>query len=233
MAYDPTIQLLIIDDDVQVLGVLEDLFSNEENLSVTALSESLEAIELVKRKRFDLIITDLSMPKADGIAVTRAVQASNPEALVVIITGYASLETTLEAIHLGVYDYITKPFQIGEFRILISNAARRIRLERENRHLNQQVELMTGHLKELESERAVLLGRLDEATQRLARVSQPEAERPNPAARRPLSDPNKILFYERMAAGGRVVDIAAGKLNNEIRGAPMEGEPLPNQKEAS
>ncbi|MCX7012317.1 MAG: response regulator [Candidatus Sumerlaeota bacterium] len=233
MAYDPTIQMLIIDDDVQVLGVLEDLFSAEEHLSVTALSESLEAIELIKRKRFDLVITDLSMPKADGIAVTRAVQAANLEALVVIITGYASLETTLEAIHLGVYDYITKPFQIGEFRILISNAARRIRLERENRYLNLQIELLTKNLKALESERAVLLGRLDEATRRLAHASQPEAERLNPAARRPLADPNKILFYERMAAEGRVVDLGVGKPVNEVGGEPMEGEPLPRQKEAS
>lgn len=197
MAYNPVIELLIIDDDMHVLAVLEDLFSGESDVAVTAMSDSVEAIELIHKRSFDMVITDLMMPKADGLAVTRAVQETNKDSLVIIVTGFASLETTLEAIHLGVYDYITKPFQIDEFRLLVANASKRIRLERENADLKALIKTLEHEIESMRENAAEESG-------------LPGAKSPGGlpmevglnAARPTGPDPNKISVYERVASRG-------------------------------
>jgi len=215
VAYNPTIELLLIDDDLHVLAVLEDLFSGEDDVAVTAMSDSVEAINLIRRKRFDLVITDLVMPVADGLAVTRAVHEIQPEALVMIITGYASLETTLEAIHLGVYDYITKPFQIDEFRLLVSNAATRIRLQRENFELRKQVDALQREKQAWQKARA--------------QAQDPRSENdalPTPAPRSAAADASKLSIYERMAGGHGRAALARDERFDPLRGESAAGESL-------
>jgi DNA-binding response OmpR family regulator len=129
------LKVLIVDDDITVLTLLEEVFKNDKGLSVVTMSDSEEAYNRLSVEMFDLLITDLVMPKVDGLKLLEHAIDANPELLVVVITGYASLETTLEAIHAGVYDYITKPFRIEEFRLLVNNAAARIRLVNENEAL--------------------------------------------------------------------------------------------------
>jgi DNA-binding NtrC family response regulator len=205
VAYDPTIRMLIVDDDLHVLAVLEDLFAAESGVEVTPMSDSLEALELIRRQRFDLVISDLMMPKADGLSVTRAVQETNPDTLVIIITGFASLETTLEAIHLGVYDYITKPFQIDEFRLLVTNATTRIRLERENRVLKAQLESIEGELAALQAGQSRLLSELSESRQGAPRPSAGETEADGQGQKQTVkSGAKKIGVYEKMADDYRV-----------------------------
>ncbi|NQU43297.1 response regulator, partial [bacterium] len=130
------IRVLIVDDDTSVLGLLEEVFTGDSSLRIATLSSSEEAYELLGQETFDLLITDLMMPQINGLKLLEHALSIHPEILVVMITGYASLETTLQAIHAGVYDYITKPFRIEEFRLLVYNAAARIRLVQENRALH-------------------------------------------------------------------------------------------------
>lgn len=132
------VKVLIVDDDLSVLALLEDVFSGDPSLHVATMSDSREAYDRLEKESFDLIITDLMMPGVDGLRLLERAVALDPDALVVIITGYASLETTLEAIHAGVYDYITKPFRVEEFKLLVYNAAVRIRLAHENRALRKE-----------------------------------------------------------------------------------------------
>lgn len=131
-------KMLVVDDDVTVLSLLEEVFREDMSLDMETLSDSEEALRRLTSKHYDLLISDLMMPKVDGLQLVEKSIEANRDILVVIITGYASLETTLEAIHAGVYDYITKPFRIEEFRLLVYNAAARIRLMKENRHLRFQ-----------------------------------------------------------------------------------------------
>ncbi len=138
------VKVLIVDDDPSIITLLEEVFSVDPSLSVTALSDSQEAFNLLDREAFDLLITDLMMPKIDGLMLLEHAVAAHPDILVVIITGYASLETTLEAIHAGVYDYITKPFRLEEFRLLVNNASERIRLKQENKTLLKEKENVNG-----------------------------------------------------------------------------------------
>jgi len=197
--YDTTIRMMIIDDDLHVLAVLEDLFTTESDVQVTALSDSREAIARLRQEHFDMVITDLMMPKSDGLAVTRAVQELSPETLVIIITGFASLETTLEAIHLGVYDYITKPFQIDEFRLLVSNASKRIRLERENQYLHAQLGAREQQLHQLETVQSELTAELQSLRQQLVATPEPVIQ----VGRNVAPSANKLSIYERVAGDFR------------------------------
>jgi len=148
---DP-LNVLIVDDDETILSLLEEVFSGDPSLRITTLADSQEAYEVLGTGAFDLIITDLMMPKVDGLKLLEKAVAHKPDALVVIITGYASLETTLCAIHGGVYDYITKPFRVEEFRLLVHNAAARIRLMRQNKDLLRENSELKAQLAALRAE---------------------------------------------------------------------------------
>jgi two-component system response regulator PilR (NtrC family) len=97
------------------------------------------AIDLLRRETFDLIVTDLRMQGQDGLAVLRTARERAPETAVVVVTAYASTETAVEAMKLGAYDYVTKPFKLDEIRVTLSNALERKRLKDENRALRRQL----------------------------------------------------------------------------------------------
>lgn len=133
------IDLLVVDDDLHILTLIQDALFGSEDFVVTAMSDSMAASDLLQRKRFDLLITDLMMPKVDGLTLACMATEANPDTLVVIITGYPTFDTSLEAIKLGVYDYLTKPFSMDEFFFVLGKSAIRIRLTRENRLLAERV----------------------------------------------------------------------------------------------
>jgi DNA-binding NtrC family response regulator len=155
------VKVLIVDDDPVVLSVLEETFSNEENLAISTMSDSEEAYQRLARESFDLLITDLMMPRVDGLSLLQHATKCQPDILVVMVSGYASLETTLQAIHAGVYDYITKPFRMEEFRLLVHNVAGHIRLKAENKSLGEEVTTLKERVARLEES---LLNAQQEAT---------------------------------------------------------------------
>lgn len=132
-------KILIVDDDKKLLSVLKTIFS-EEGHEIITCSDGLYAIETCHKQVFDLIITDLMMPGANGIEVLKEARKIHPETLVILITGYASLETAVQAIRDGAYDYITKPFKLEEIKIVVRNAGEKIHLIRENRRLLQKLQ---------------------------------------------------------------------------------------------
>jgi DNA-binding NtrC family response regulator len=81
------------------------------------------------------VLTDISMPGADGFEVLRAARSANPSAFVVIMTGYASLDSAIQAVRLGAHDYLTKPFTLGQIDVILRNIGQRVALECENRDL--------------------------------------------------------------------------------------------------
>src|SRR2546430_1578708 len=105
---------------------------------VSAASDGEEAIAHIDKELFDLVITDLKMPKAGGLDVLRAVKESSPESVVLIITAFASAESAVEAMKLGAYDYLTKPFQVDEVQLIVRNALEKRRLSTENMLLKRE-----------------------------------------------------------------------------------------------
>ncbi len=127
------LKILIVDDDKTLLSALKSILDQEND--VTVCNDGNKAIELCQNEKFDLIITDLMMPGASGLEVLTETRKIDPDSLVVLITGFASLETAVQAIREGAYDYITKPFKLEEIKIIVNNAREKIRLIRENRKL--------------------------------------------------------------------------------------------------
>ncbi len=131
---DPSIRSVIIDDDRTIGDILKDLIT-KEHISVEVFNDSLEAIEFITREPVDVVITDLMMPRIGGMEVLRQAKAMNPEVVVIIITGHGSLETAIQAIREGAYDYIKKPFKLQEMEIVFNNAVEKVNLIRENTQL--------------------------------------------------------------------------------------------------
>lgn len=133
------VSVLIADDERDLLHVLRDAL-DKPPFEIAAAEDGLTALNLLRERHFDVVITDLVMPGADGLEVLRAARALPHEVLVVIITGHATVETAIEAVRQGAYDYIRKPFRLEELELVLFNAAERIHLARENRRLAEQLE---------------------------------------------------------------------------------------------
>jgi len=130
-------KILIVDDERSMRDVLS-IMLRRAGYGVTAASDGEEAIAHIDKELFDLVITDLKMPKAGGLDVLRAVKESSPESVVLIITAFASTESAVEAMKLGAYDYLTKPFQVDEVQLIVRNALEKRRLSTENMLLKRE-----------------------------------------------------------------------------------------------
>lgn len=134
------IKILIVDDDKVVADVLGDIISENGERTVDVCYDGLSAIETIQKNLYDLLIVDLVMPRVGGLDLLKYAKKVNPDIIVVIITGYASLETAIMAIKEGAYDYIRKPCNLEEIRIVVKNAIDRITLHRENKELVKKLQ---------------------------------------------------------------------------------------------
>ena len=148
----PYVKILIVDDDKSIAEVLEGLISNEGR-AVHVCHDGMEALERIEKNRYDLILVDLIMPKLGGLDILKYAKKINPESIVVILTGYASLETAITAIREGAYDYISKPCKLEEIEIVVENAIEKIKLNRENRALLEKLQNAYHELIELKKEK--------------------------------------------------------------------------------
>jgi DNA-binding NtrC family response regulator len=130
-------KILIVDDEKDMLALLQRIISEETDHELVTTTNPLKAIELFNNRAFDLVITDLKMPKMDGIRLLEEVKKSRPKASVVILTAYATIETAVEAIQKGAYDYITKPFRRERILLTIDKVMKWQEMVRENLALRQ------------------------------------------------------------------------------------------------
>lgn len=134
------IKILIVDDDRVVADILRDLIADDPERSVDVCYDGLTAIELIQKHLYDLIIVDLVMPRVGGLDLLKYAKKVNPDTIVIIITGYASLETATMAVRDGAYDYIRKPCNLEEINVVVKNAIEKIKLNRENRELLKKLQ---------------------------------------------------------------------------------------------
>ena len=130
--------ILVADDDEIARDVIGELLLRE-GYSVATVGNGVEAINRLRIEDVHLVLTDLKMPGADGIAVLKYAARSNPDVAVVILTAYGTLDTTLEAIKEGAYDYLTKPFKTREISLIAERAYRRALLIADNRELKKHL----------------------------------------------------------------------------------------------
>jgi two-component system response regulator PilR (NtrC family) len=118
--------------------VLEILLEGE-NYDVTSASNGLEGLSYISKDIFDLVITDMKMPKVDGFELLRKIKETSPDTIVIMITAFGTTETAIEAMKLGAYDYINKPFKIDEIRLIVKKAIEKKRLSEELSLLREKV----------------------------------------------------------------------------------------------
>lgn len=120
------LDVLVVDDEPTVRELLLEYF-NGLGFRVTGAEDGRNAIEMLQRAagRFGLVITDLNLPGADGFAVLQAARRANPQCFVVIITGYASLDSAIRAVRVGAYDYLTKPFSLAQLDVILTRIRER------------------------------------------------------------------------------------------------------------
>ncbi len=165
-----SIRSLVVDDDKAIGEILKELILRDYNL-VEVFSDGFEAIEFIRKQPVDIVITDLMMPRVGGLEVLHQAKITNPDVVVIIITGYASLDTAIEAVREGAYDYIKKPFKLQEMGIAFDNAVERVNLMRENRQLLQELKDSYDQLVAIKKERNECDDEDEEKRHRIARLN--------------------------------------------------------------
>jgi two-component system response regulator PilR (NtrC family) len=131
-------KILVVDDEQSLREVLS-IMLKRTGYAVTSVADGEEAVELLGKEIFDLVITDLRMPKMDGMEVLRAAKSASPETVVLVITAFATADSAVEAMKQGAFDYLTKPFQVDEVQLIIRNALEKRRLTTENILLKREM----------------------------------------------------------------------------------------------
>lgn len=160
---EANISLLIVDDENSVRDSLYNWFI-EDGYKVQCAANAKDALRLLEADKFDITLTDIKMPGMDGMDLLKRIKTLRPETVVIMMTAFATVDTAVQALKEGAFDYVTKPFDPDELSHLIRNASRQISLEKENTQLKEKIvqldsvddmigksEAMQRVLKEIES----------------------------------------------------------------------------------
>lgn len=133
-------KILIVDDEMDMLELLELIITDRTDYQVVTTNSPLEVPELLKKDSFDLLITDLRMPDIDGIELIEMVKQIDDQIPFIIITAYGTIESAVEAMRKGAFDYITKPFRQEQILLTIEKVMKWRRLQKENIALKAELE---------------------------------------------------------------------------------------------
>ena len=135
-------RVLVVDDEQSMRELLA-IMLRRDGFDVVAAESRTQAAAVLARGPVDLIVTDVKLPDGDGIEILRHVKAAAPETVVIVMTAFGSTETAVAALKLGAYDYLIKPFDVDELKIVVRNALERQQLQQEN--LLLKAEFRTQH----------------------------------------------------------------------------------------
>lgn len=134
----PSHTILIVDDEQNIRRVLEATFTKDGYIVLTAESGK-KAIALASANTIDLLVSDLILPDSNGVEVLQKVKALHPQCSALILTGYGSIKSAVEAMRYGAFNYLTKPFDLDEMRLVVRKALEHRKLIAENQDLKQQL----------------------------------------------------------------------------------------------
>src|ERR1022692_3406409 len=138
------LNLLIVDDERSIRDACR-----EVALSLgftTHVADSAEhAYRMLQTQSIDAVLLDLRLPGAGGLEALRQIKAQRPEALVVVVTGYGTVQSAVQAMKNGAYEYVTKPFSIDELKMLLARVANHLKLKTENRMLREKLKSKPGY----------------------------------------------------------------------------------------
>jgi len=139
------IHILVVDDESPIVQQVT-FFLSELGYRITGETDSVKALELIAGFDYDIVLTDLMMPKVSGMDVIKAVNQKGSDTQIIIFTGFATTDSAIDAIKYGVYWYIKKPYNLKELAEIIQRAAEKLLLRRENVALNQKIRKMFAYI---------------------------------------------------------------------------------------
>lgn len=137
------INILVVDDDEAIRDSCSQLLT-EMKVTVENASDGNAGLNKIKRRVFDIVILDLKMPGLNGMKLLKMIKEINPETIVIVITGYATVDSAVHAMKNGAYDFLPKPFTPEELRIIVKRALEMRKLTLDNLHLRQELEVSLG-----------------------------------------------------------------------------------------
>jgi DNA-binding NtrC family response regulator len=141
MADGDKARVLVVDDEPIALRNLERVLE-KEGYEVSTAASGQSALRQLRLKAFDVVLTDLRMEKVDGLQVLTRSKEVDPDIEVILVTGYAAVDTAIEAMKRGAYHYLAKPFKLDEVRKVVREAVEKVALKKENRRLRESVEVL-------------------------------------------------------------------------------------------
>lgn len=136
-------KILVIDDEAAIRGALKEILEYE-SFEVDEAEDGLKGLKMAEKENYDLIFCDVKMPKMDGIEVLEKLKENGVESPVVIITGHGSIETAVEALKKGAYDFIQKPLDLNRVLVTVRNASNQTALVKETKTLRKKVNKNLG-----------------------------------------------------------------------------------------
>jgi len=131
-------EILFVDDDRTILSLVEE-YLTAFDYRINTVDSGLKALELIKEKNFDVVFTDFKMPDIDGLELLSVIKEYRPATEVIMVTGHGTMESAIQAMKFGSYDYIQKPFKLDILRILIDKILEAKKLKQENVVLNTRL----------------------------------------------------------------------------------------------
>ncbi len=136
-------EILFVDDEREILSIVKEYLSFD-GYRVTVADDGPKAVEMIMQKHFDLVFTDLNMPGFNGLELVRTIKEKKPVTEVIVITGYGTVQTAIEAMKLGSYDYLQKPIKLELLKILIDRIIDKKKLQTENISLKRKLKQRYG-----------------------------------------------------------------------------------------
>ena len=131
-------KILVVDDEESMCKFME-IMLKKEGYSVSSSSDAAVALEQIKDENYDLVIADLMMPEMSGIELLSKARSVRPDLDFIMMTAFASVDSAIEALKKGAFDYITKPFKVDEIKIAVSKSLEQKNIVRENVQLKQEL----------------------------------------------------------------------------------------------
>src|SRR6267378_1327384 len=156
-------KVLVVDDEESVVVTIKAILQLD-GYNVATTTSGAKARAMVREAEYDLVLTDLRLEDGDGLDVLKAVRERYPETVTIMLTGYASLESAIQALRAGAYDYLVKPSEVEELRVTVARGLERRRLGQEVRLRVTELERANREIADLN---ASLQRRIDEATAEL------------------------------------------------------------------
>ena len=156
-------KVLVVDDEESVVVTIKAILQLD-GYNVSTTTSGVQARAMVREVEYDLVLTDLRLEDGDGLDVLKAVRERHPETVTIMLTGYASLESAIQALRAGAYDYLVKPSEVEELRTTVARGIERRRLGQELRTRVSELERANREIADLNSS---LQRRIDEATAEL------------------------------------------------------------------